>query len=106
MDFSSIIGGILGSVAGIFQGFLQKRQNDRQYKLAKQQFALAQQTAQEEEQARNKANQKQVDIEGLLEQNTSTDTGTILSGNKGADRVKNPLNKKNDLLGGSNGLAI
>ena len=105
MDFSSIIGGILGSVAGIFQGFLQKRQNDRQYKLAKQQFALAQQTAQEEEQARNKANQKQVDIEGLLEQNTSTDTGTILSGNS-ADRVKNPLNKKNDLLGGSNGLAI
>lgn len=101
MAISSIIGGVLGAALGLYQGYVQKRANDRQYKLAQQQYEMAKKQAQEEEQARNKANQKEVDIEGLLNDNTAVNLGeTNLTGARGLKRNLNPLNKKITLLGG------
>lgn len=99
--FSAIVGGILGAATGLYQGYQQKRALDRQERLAKQQFELQKQQMEQEEQARNKMNQKEVDIEGLLDDNTSYGLGeTILSGANYFKQLKNPLNKKSGLLGG------
>lgn len=98
---SSIIGGVLGAALGLYQGYVQKKANDRQYKLAQQQFEMAKKQAQEEEQARNKADQKEVDVEGLLSDYSNANLSeTQLTGARGLERKNNPLNKKNLLLGG------
>lgn len=102
MAISSIIGGVLGAALGLYQGYQQKRANDRQLRLAQQQFELAKRQAAEEEQARNKADQKEVDVEGLLSESTATGLpATQLTGAKGLKPVvANPLAKKKNLLGG------
>lgn len=99
MDPSAIIGGVLGAMVGIYNGYQQKRAADRQYALAQQQYQLAQQQAIEEEQARNKANQKEADVEGLLEKNTSKQESDNLSRGLLKPINLNPLNKKSGLLG-------
>jgi hypothetical protein len=88
-------------VLGIYNAYQQKRANDRQLEVAKQQAEIARRSALEEEQARNKANQKEVDVEGLLSDNTTAvDLGeTNLTGPQGA-RKRNVLNKNAALLGG------
>ena len=97
----AILGGILGLTSGLFQGYQTKRANDAQYSLAKKQYELQQKQAQEEEQARNKLNQKEVDVEGLLTENSYGGLGeNILSGLGSFNATKNILNKKNNLLGG------
>ena len=98
---SAILGGILGSTMGFLTGYQTKRSNDAQKELAERQFELQKRQAQEEEQARNKLNQKEVDVEGLLSDNTATGLGeNILSGLGSFNSNKNTLNKKNNLLGG------
>ena len=101
MSIGAIIGGILGLAGGLFQGYQTKRANDAQMNLAKQQFELQKKQAQEEEQARNKLNQKEVDVEGLLSDNTASGLGeNVLAGLGSFNANKNTLNKKNTLLGG------
>lgn len=95
-----IIAGIVGAAAGIYQGYQQKKAASMQAKSAEQQLALAKKQAQEEEQARNKADQKEVDIEGLLSEYSSANVGTNLTGARGLERNTNPLSKKSALLGG------
>lgn len=86
------------SAAGsAYSGYQQKRSGDRQASAAKRQLEEAKKTAQQEEQARNKANQKQADTEGLLEANTDDGIGsTTLTGTRG-----DPFNPNSIIGGGS-----
>ena len=96
------IGVALGGVLATYYAYQQKRANDRQLAVAKQQAEIARRTALEEEQARNKANQKEVDVEGLLSENSNgpLDIGeTNLTGPQGAQK-RNRLNRNAALLGG------
>lgn len=99
MDPSAIIGGIVGAVVGIYNGYVQKRAADRQYSLAQQQYEMAKKQAELEEQERNKANQKEVDIEGLLSDSTEALPSDNLTRGKLKPINANPLNKQSALLG-------
>lgn len=100
--FSAIVGGILGAGFGLWQGYEQKRQMKKQQALAEKQFALQKQQFENEQQQYAKANQKEVDIEGLLTENSGAMLSeTQLTGARGLTRKNNPLNKRNKLLGGS-----
>lgn len=96
-----IAGAVIGAATGLIQGYYQNKSMKQQAKAAQQQYDLAVKQAKEEEQARNKADQKEVDVEGLLSDYTNADLGqTNLTGARGLERVKNPLNKKTAVLGG------
>ena len=96
-----LIAGAVGATMGIFQGYQTNKAAKMQQKSAQQQLELAKKQALEEEQARNKAEQKVVDVEGLLSEYSNADLGqTNLTGARGLERIKNPLNKKTAVLGG------
>lgn len=98
---SAIIGGVLGAAFGIWQGYEQNKQLKKQQALAEQQFALQKQQFETEQQQYAKANQKEVDIEGLLSENSGAILSeTQLTGAQGLTRKNNPLNSKSNLLGG------
>ena len=98
---AAIIGGILGAGFGLWQGYEQKKAMKKQQQLAEKQFALQKQQFETEQQQYNKANQKEVDIEGLLSENSGAMLSeTQLTGARGLTRNNNPLAKKSDLLGG------
>lgn len=99
---SAIIGGILGASFGLWQGYEQLQATKKQQKLAEKQFDLQKQQFETEQQQYAKANQKEVDIEGLLTENSGAMLSeTQLTGARGLTRKNNPLNKRNQLLGGS-----
>ena len=91
----------IGAALGTYEMYENKRAGDRQEALAKEQTENAKRVAQDEEQAREKANQKTPDISGLLESNTDYGLGsTNLTGAVGAALDPNRLGKGNQLLGG------
>lgn len=97
---ASIAGAIVGGTLGLWRSYEEKRENDKKLKLAEKQFELAKKTAEQEEQERNKANQKEVDIEGLLNDNTEFNLGNgVLTGPSGANK-KIKLSKKAASFGG------
>lgn len=99
---SAIIGGILGAGFGLWQGYEQKKQMKKQQALAEKQFEMQKQQFELEQQQYNKANQKEVDVEGLLTENSGAMLSeTQLTGARGLTRKNNPLSKKSNLLGGS-----
>lgn len=89
----------IGAAVGGWQVYEQKKAQKAQNNIAKQQYELAKKTAQEQEQAVNKVNQKEVDVEGLLEVNSGASDPNLLSGSRGASS-KNFINKSSGLLGG------
>ena len=97
----TIIGGVLGTIFGLYSGFQQKKAADRQRKLMEKQFDLQKTQMELEEQQRTQLNQKEVDVDGLLKSETSSPFDeSILQGAKSFTTSKNPLYKKNKLLGG------
>lgn len=98
---AAIIGGILGAGFGLWQGYEQKKQMKKQQALAEKQFEMQKQQFELEQQQHAKANQKEVDVEGLLTENSGAMLSeTQLTGARGLTRKDNPLNRKNALLGG------
>lgn len=73
------------SAAGsVYSGVQQKKAGDKQASAAKKQLEEAKRTAQEEEQARNKANQKEINPDSLLDDNSTGSLGsTTLTGSRG-----------------------
>ena len=97
---SSVWGAITGGLFGLYDSYQEKRANDRAENLAKDQLEAEKRAQQNEDQARNKANQKQADLAALLEGNTTGGLGnTSLSGAQGAPVDPNRLGKGNTLLG-------
>ena len=97
---SSVWGAITGGLFGLYDSYQEKRANDRAENLAKDQLEAEKRAQQNEDQARNKANQKQADLAALLEGNTTGGLGTTsLSGAQGAPVDPNRLGKGNTLLG-------
>lgn len=96
---TSAIIGAATAAATAASAYSSKRSGDRQASASKKQLEQVKLTAQQEDQARNKANQKQVDVEGLLGDNTSDGLGsTTLTGNLG-----DPFNPSS-VIGGNNKL--
>lgn len=98
---AGIVAAVAGAALGTYEMYEQKRAGDRQEALMKEQTENAKRVAQDEEQARNKANQKTPDISGLLESNTTNGLGdTNLTGAQGSALDPSRLGKGNKLLGG------
>lgn len=86
--------------AGV-NAYTAKREGDRQEHAARQQLEQQERMFQEEDQARNKANRKQANIEGILGDSTIEGLGdTALTGSIGAPIDPNKLGKGSSLLGG------
>jgi hypothetical protein len=97
---SSVFGAITGGLFGLLDGYEQKRQQDREERLAREQAEAAKRAQQNEEQARKKAEQNGPDISGILDANTNAGLGsTSLTGAQGAAVDPNRLGKGNSLLG-------
>lgn len=97
---SSVFGAITGGLFGLLDGYEQKRQQDREERLAREQAEAAKRAQQNEEQARKKAEQNGPDISGILEANTQQGLGsTSLTGAQGAAVDPTRLGKGNTLLG-------
>ena len=97
---SSVFGAITGGLFGLLDGYEQKRQQDREERLAREQAEAAKRAQQNEEQARKKAEQNGPDISGILDANTNEGLGsTSLTGAQGAAVDPNRLGKGNSLLG-------
>jgi hypothetical protein len=72
----------------------------RQEAAAQRQMEQAERLSREEDQAQNKANRKEADISGILENNKVEGLGnTTLTGSMGAAIDPNKLGKGNNLLG-------
>lgn len=102
MTAAVIAGTLVGAVTSGFNAYEQKRAGDRQASAAKEQLAQQQALAQEEDQARNKANRKQADLDGLLADNT-IDNGlgsTLLTNGNAAPLNPGALGTGSSLLGG------
>lgn len=63
---SSVWGAITGGLFGLYDSYQEKRANDRAENLAKDQLEAEKRAQQNEDQARNKANQKQADLAAFL----------------------------------------
>lgn len=100
---AAVIGGtLIGALTSGMSAYEQKRAGDRQTSAAKEQLAQQQVLAQEEDQARNKANRKQVDLDGLLADST-IDNGlgsTLLTKGNAAPLNPGALGTGSSLLGG------
>ena len=98
---SSIVGGLVGGLVGLVQDVFNDRAGKKQNQIAKEQMNLAKQTAQNEEQARQKAENRQPQIEDLLDRNTDGGLGsTVLTGAQGARPDQQQLGGGSNLLGG------
>lgn len=94
-----LIGSAIAGGTAAASAYQTKRQGDRQASAAKKQLEQAKETAAQEDQARNKANQKTVDVESLLQDNAFEGLGsTTLTGNLG-----DPINPSS-VIGGGNKL--
>lgn len=96
----SIVGGIVGGALGALGLYQEKRDQDRQEALAREQAEAAKKAAQEEEQARRKAEQRGPDASALLDQNTKGGLGaTSLTGAAGSAVDPSRLGRGSTLLG-------
>lgn len=97
---AAIIAAVASAAGSAANAYSTKRSGDRQEAAAREQLAASERMQREEDQARNKANQKQADIMGMLENNTIEGLGnTTLTGSAGAPIDPNKLGKGNSLLG-------
>lgn len=96
---SSILGAITGGVLGIFKDYEDKREADRREAEARRQAEEAKRLAQDEEQARKKAEHNGPDMSGILEQNTSGGLGATNLTGGGAAMNPGRLGGGNTLLG-------
>ena len=97
---SSILGGVFGGVLGALGLYEDKRDQDRQERLAREQAEAAKKAAQDEEQARRKAEQRGPDVSNLLEANTMEGLGsTSLTGARGSSVDPSRLGRGSNLLG-------
>lgn len=97
---SSILGGVLGGVLGMVGLYEDKRDRDRQERLAREQADAAKKAAQDEEQARKKAERRGPDVSNLLEANTMDGLGsTSLTGARGSAVDPSRLGRGSTLLG-------
>lgn len=98
---SSFLGALTGGLFSAYDSYQEKRANDRQEALAKEQAEAQRRAQQQEEQARRKAENNGPDISGLLSANTSPGLGTTsLTGAAGASVDPSRLSRGNTLLGG------
>lgn len=98
MAIGAAIAAVASAAAAVYSADKQSKASkyaaDQQRKASAE--ALGQQKA-----SFNKENQKQVDLESLLEANTGSDTGTtMLTGAAGANPTENQLARGTNLLGG------
>lgn len=99
IETALLIGAGVGALTGGVNAYQAKRAGDKQASSAKKQLEQAKETAAQEDQARNKANQKTVDVESLLQDNAFEGLGsTTLTGNLG-----DPINPSS-VIGGGNKL--
>lgn len=97
---SSILGGVFGGVLGALGLYEDKRDQDRQERIAREQAEAAKKAAQDEEQARRKAEQRGPDVSNLLEANTMEGLGsTSLTGVRGSAVDPSRLGRGSTLLG-------
>lgn len=66
-----IAGGILGGLTGIYSVYQQRKMMKQQNAMAEKQYELSKLAYEQEAQARAEANQKQVDVDALLENATA-----------------------------------
>ena len=90
MSIGAIAGAVVGSLFGGLQLYSQKKAQDRAAKLAQQQYENARQTALNEEQERAKMQGKEVDVEGLLDGNSTDAFATDLTKGKVKNKLWNP----------------
>lgn len=95
---AAVIGGILGGALGIYQTMEQAKASKQQAHLAQQQLDMQKKTYEDQSQALNAANQKEVDADKLLTDNTIGSSPTTLTGSLGSAPNKNQL-QKNNVLG-------
>lgn len=99
IETALLIGAGVGALTDGVNAYQAKRAGDKQASSAKKQLEQAKETAAQEDQARNKANQKTVDVESLLQDNAFEGLGsTTLTGNLG-----DPINPSS-VIGGGNKL--
>lgn len=97
---SSIFGAITGGLLGLYKDYTDNRASKRQEALAREQLEAQKRAQQDEEQARRKAENREPDISGLLEANTTSGLGsTSLTGASGASVDQRRLGSGNTLLG-------
>ena len=100
MATAAVISAITAAGAAGASAYEANRSGKRQERAAKEQMAQAERLNREEDQARNKANQKEADIGSILENNKIEGLGnTTLTGSMGAAIDPNKLGKGNNLLG-------
>lgn len=94
------IAAVAAAVAGGASAYNTHQSGKRQERAAREQMEQAERMNREEDQARRKANQKEADIGGLLENNKVEGLGgTTLTGSMGTAIDPNKLGKGNNLLG-------
>lgn len=98
--YTAAVAAVSAAVAATAGAYESYKSGKRQERTAKEQMKRAELMDREEDQARNKANQKEADIGGLLGSNTVEGLGsTTLTGSTGAAIDPNKLGKGNNLLG-------
>lgn len=95
----TIAGAIVGGITSTLNYAAQQKQLNQEKKLAKKQYAQTQRAFEEEQQERAKVNQKQPDVEALLEQNTSNNRAST-------DLTGGGTKKKTKLFSGSSQLGV
>lgn len=95
---STIIGGIIGAVTAGYSLYEQKKASKQQTDLAQQQLKNQQQAYNDQRQQLEKANQKNADVDALLEANTISSNPSTLTSPNGAAPSANQL-QKNSVLG-------
>ena len=98
--YTAAVAAVSAAVAASAGAYESYKSGKRQERAAERQLAQAERLNREEDQARNKANQKEADIGDLLASNTVEGLGsTTLTGSTGAAIDPNKLGKGNNLLG-------
>lgn len=98
---AAVVGGVAGVATAAFSAYQQKRAGDRQADAMRQQAANQRKLALEQDQAENRANQRQVNPESLLNDQTTEGLGsTTLTGAGGSPINPNALGGGSKLLGG------
>ena len=97
----SLVGGIIGGVLGLAGLYEDKKNSDRQEKLAEEQLENQRRLQQEQDQARRKSERNEADVSGLLSDNTRSSGGGVTLTPTGGQAINpNTLGGGNKLLGG------
>ena len=94
-----LAGGILGGLTGLYSVYQQRKQMKAQNALMEKQYELSKLAYEQEAQARAEANQKEVDVDNLLETATAASTAEEAA-NRGITEEE-LLRAPTDLTGGS-----